>query len=50
MEDLNLESFGLEDVQTLQVQPITGTPCDVPEPVMVISILFFVSYNRANFI
>ena len=32
MDDLNLISFVDIEVQTSHLHPITGTPCDVPEP------------------
>jgi hypothetical protein len=31
-EDLKRWSLGFDEVQTSQVQPITGTPCEVPVP------------------
>jgi len=37
-EERSRVSFGLSDRHTLQSHATTGTPCDVPEPNMVIFI------------
>jgi hypothetical protein len=42
-------SLGLLDVQTLQLQAITGTPWDVPEPKTVIFIAFSIPYSQLVF-
>lgn len=41
MDDRVRDSFGSSDVQTLQRQPITGTPVEVPVPKKVIVISDF---------
>lgn len=41
MDERNRLSFGSDDWQTLQLQAIIGTPCDVPVPKNVICTLNF---------
>lgn len=47
MEDLRRLSFELEDLHTVQVQVITGTPCEVPVP-STVTIPFLFNYSSSD--
>ena len=47
MEDLRRLSFELEDLHTVHVQVITGTPCEVPVP-STVTIPFLFNYSSSD--
>ncbi len=47
IEDLSRLSFELEDLHTVQLQVMTGTPCEVPVP-RTVTIPFLFNYSSSD--